>query len=265
MKKEIQHQYFIEIDSNSGRLNIGNFSISVSNKIQKKYIQKNICNYSEIKSIWNQSKTPLFYIHGYYSATKGVTKRTVIGFDNFLKDKNASSDGVIHIIWDAKTLDYYKTFKIIEKTKKGLAHLLEKLYNLEKNQIQVMCHSMGNKLFLESMKTGILKSKIISNLILSAPDISVIEFQENISKYRAIASQIIILTHQKDKILLASSMLNGKNRLGQKPKTKINAPNFTILNCTGVKNEQNLLSKINKHFYYIASQEVRNNLHKLLG
>ncbi len=261
MKKEsnISNQLFIEINSQNGELSIGKFK---SAPFQKIYLSKGINDYSKIQETISLFNNPLFYVHGYFSATKNITKRTFIGFNNFLNDDSATIDGVIHIIWDARTLNYFKTYKIIDLSKGYFSKLINTISNLCQLKIHLMCHSMGNKLFLESIKLGDIKANTLTTLILSAPDISFQEFELNKNIFDTISQKTIILSHKNDKILAASRLLNNQKRLGQVVDKQIDQ--ITVLDCTKVKNEQNLLSKLNKHFYFVSSNEVRNKIHKFI-
>lgn len=262
MKKErnISTQLFIEINSKNGELSIGRFK---NTPFQKIYLEKGLQDYSKIKEIISSFKNPLYYVHGYFSATKNILKRTFVGFNNFLKDSSAKNDGIIHIIWDARTLNYFKTYKIIDQSKGYFSKLINAISDQDLSELHLMCHSMGNKLFLESIKMGNIKANTFTSLILSAPDISLQEFKSNKKIFESISKKTIILSHTKDKVLSVSRFLNKKKRLGHI--IDLQGDNIDVLDCSNVSNEQNLLSKLNKHFYFVSSNEVRNKLHNFLS
>jgi hypothetical protein len=79
-----------------------------------------------------------------------------------------------------------------------------------------------------------------------------------------LAQDILILFHRRDKILAASRFRNMGKRLGQRHPPQL-SKKFTILDCTKKKIGHSLGAKWNKHTYFLASDEVRKQMHLFLS
>lgn len=265
-------QYFIELLPDSTFVKCGRFDELDTLQITKVYfVHENESAQWSMDSAINllaglYQENPLFYIHGFYASTPGLTQRTVLAYNKFfLKDTDNRTTNIVHLIWASNKLSYKNSRQNIQKTKKKLAQLLLQIEQTLGRKINLMCHSMGNQLLMESIKNGYLTQKIIHKLILAAPDFDRGDFDLYKDGLSYIADNVLVLVNRRDKILAVSRLWNQEKRLGQAiPKGAVPS-NFAFIDCSKMPIHHSIIAKINRHTYFLASDSVRTSLHLFLN
>lgn len=261
------HQFFIELSTLSTDVKCGDFRTE-KGKVFKCYYGSNSWS---VKNALNQvqgslGKHSFLFVHGFAGARQGLMQRTVLAFEKlFLTDKENQTTAILHIIWESHKLNYGQSLKIINKSKYKLGALIDACaQNSPCRQADLLCHSLGNQFLLETVKAGFLPKGKLRHLILAAADMSMKDFVKYEADLSEIADKVLVLYHWQDRILALSRMRNRGIRLGQEQPNVMLTPNISYLNCTNMKIGHSLTAKLNKHTYFLASDEVRNNIHVFL-
>ncbi len=262
------HQYFIELSTQTANVKCGDFRVQ-KGKVLKCYYGPDDWSVDDaINQVQRSLSSQHFYfVHGFAGARQGLMQRTVLAFEKlFLTDKENRTTSILHILWASSKLNYGHSLKVIHKSREKLGTLVVACAKTSPNsQIDLLCHSMGNQFLLETVKAGFLPQGHVRKMILAAADMSMKDFVAYETELSKIAEKILVLYHWQDRILAVSRMRNGSIRLGQEYPDANQATNFTYLNCTKMKIGYSLTAKLNKHTYFLASDEVRHNIHSFLG
>ncbi|HHB77810.1 MAG TPA: alpha/beta hydrolase [Saprospiraceae bacterium] len=267
------HQFFIQIIPNQSKVKCGRFRELDTLQITKIFFtQKDssvLWSMEEALSLIHerQHERPLYYIHGFYASTPKLTQRTVLAYKKFFfEDEENQTTDIIHIVWDSNKLSYKGSQKNIAASRENLGKILNLVaWKSPKGKIDLVCHSMGNQFLMESIKYGFLTEKIINKLVLAAPDFDIGDFAVYQHGVEFVANQVLVLYNKKDRILAASRLRNHERRLGQRLPNKIHVDNFTFLDCSKMKINHSLIAKLNKHTYFLASDEARQKMHQFLN
>ncbi len=265
------HQFFIQILPDNSLVKCGRFRELDTLEITKIFFTK-----EDSSALWSidealelifdrQHGHPLFYIHGFYAATPKLTQRTVLAYKKFfLKDSINQASDIIHIVWDSNKLSYRNSRKNIKSSRKVLADILRHSAKMLDEKINLMCHSMGNQFLMETIKSGILTESIIDKLILAAADFDMVDFDVYQYGLTAVAHQVLVLYNKRDKVLAVSRLKNQERRLGQRLPKHIESKRFIFIDCSKKKINHSLIAKMNRHTYFLASDEVRRIIHQFL-
>ena len=266
------YQFFIQILPENNLVKCGRFREFDTLKITKIFFIKD-----DSSALWTldealsliferQHGQPLFYIHGFYAASPKLTQRTVLAYKKFfLKDSTNQTTDIVHIVWDSNKLSYRNSRKNIKASRQTLADIINLSAKKRKEKINLMCHSMGNQFLMETIKAGILTENKINKLILAAADFDMVDFDVYQKGMAFTANQVLVLYNRKDKILAASRFKNQERRLGQRLPKLIEADNFTFRDCAKMKISHSFTAKVNRHTYFLASDEVRKIIHQFLA
>ena len=86
------------------------------------------------------------------------------------------------------------------------------------NKVNVLCHSMGNRLFEGAMRTAIehnRKGTILRKLILFSPDLDTAVDDTDFIRLCKSAEDVMLFMHRNDRLLMLSSWSHGRERLGR--------------------------------------------------
>ncbi len=266
------HQFFIQIEPENQLVKCGRYLELDTMQITKIFFTK-----TDSSLFWTMDEAldllfarqhgkPLYFIHGFYGASPPLTQRTVLAFKKlYLKDSTNETTDIIHLVWDSNKLNYKQSKEAIAKSRTNLSDILRKAAQRSANQkVDLLCHSMGNQFLMETIKGGFLTENVIHKLILAAADFDMTDFVVYQQGLSFVADKILVLYNKKDKILAVARLRNAERRLGQRlPKTKI-LPSFTFINCSKMKINHSLIAKLNRHTYFLASDEVRRQIHSFL-
>jgi len=266
------HQFFIQILPNNTLVKCGRFREFDTLEVTKIFFTK-----EDSSALWSmddaldlifdrQHGQPLYYIHGFYAATPKLTQRTVLAYKKFfLKDSTNLTTDIIHIVWDSNKLSYRNGRENIKASRQTLADIISLAAKKEDRKINLLCHSMGNQFLMETIKSGLLTAPIIDKLVLAAADFDMADFDVYQYGFSAVASQVLVLYNKRDKILAASRLKNQEVRLGQRLPKHIESNRFIFRDCSKMKIGHSFMAKINRHTYFLASDDVRSIIHQFLA
>ncbi len=265
------YQFFIQILPGNDLVKCGRFRELDTLEVTKIFFIKN-----DSVDLWTiddalaliferQHGHPLYYVHGFYAASPKLTQRTVLAYKKFfLTDSINHTTDIIHIVWDSNKLSYRNSQKNIKRSRQTFAKIILDAADKQSEKINLMCHSMGNQFLMETIKAGLLTENKIDKLILAAADFDMADFDIYQNGVGAVANKVLVLYNKKDKILAASRFKNQEVRLGQRLPKHINSDNFTFRDCSKMKISHSLMAKVNRHTYFLASDDVRQIIHQFL-
>jgi esterase/lipase superfamily enzyme len=133
------------------------------------------------------------------------------------------------------------------------------------NNIHLMCHSMGNRVF-ENMVKSLFNGRnfnttIFKEIILIASDIdwSCLEEPNPLNKVTNICERVHVYFHNKDRALFISETTkNAYNRLGKygaRDQRKVPS-HIHFVDCTAINDETSTGEDLIHHWYYYESKKV---------
>ncbi len=166
-----------------------------------------------------KKRTALVFVHGYNVGFREAALRAAqIGFDLRI-------DGIMSFFsWPSKgdLVPYSADESSVELAEQHFVSFIELLASVhELEEINVLAHSMGNRLLLRTVeqllqakKAGTLKVPI-GQIILAAADITAGLFKQTAAVYTELAARRVTnYTYKADKALMASRALHDQDRVG---------------------------------------------------
>ena len=273
VKAKTVKQLFIKISPSSELVKYGKFEIkSFSTKLD--YINKDynvdeittkealLWVNNEIKNFPKVSKV-LFFIHGFWGSLPYSLNRSTKKFEKYyFKSDSSNVDAIVHIIWDANSINYKQAVKSLENSTKTLASLMNNIPQTIDHKYSLMCHSMGNRFLFETISKYEISTKF-EELILMAPDLDYRKYEKHSYLFTDLASSVYIFFHVKDKTLLMSKTYNGVERLGRMSKYNDNS-NIHFIDCSDLNDIEDIIDMYNKHVYFLNSETIREKVEDIL-
>ncbi len=221
----------------------------------------------------------LTYIHGMWGHTSSYLEYNTTEMAGDIYAHPDSHFGlIVSLIWDSKLI--YGTNVAIARDK-GV--LFGEYFNLlfyhigldnfeDKNRMSFICHSMGNRVF-ESMYTSFLEPELsidfFKTIVFAAADLESDIFNENqpLSSLPDAAEQIVVYTHNNDRSLKMSKLLNDNNRLGLDGIDNLDKlpDDIYIVNTSLLNDDEDRASRFSNHRYFFSSPTVRRDILNLFN
>ncbi len=273
VKAKTVKQFFIKISPSGERVKYGKFKIKkFSTKFD--YVKKNLIIdeattndallwvNNEIQNFPKEAKV-LFFIHGFWgSLPYGLSMSTKKFEKYYFTSDSYNVCAIVHIIWDANSINYRQTVKSLTNSTNTLADLLNNIPNTIDYKYSLMCHSMGNRFLFETISKYVISTRF-EELILMAPDLDYRKYEKDGSLFTNLASSVFVFFHTKDKTLLMSKTYNGVERLGRMSKYKDNGK-IHFINCSDLSDIDDIIDKYNKHIYFLNSKTIRKKVEDIL-
>lgn len=185
----------------------------------------------------------LIFVHGYNTNMTSA----ILQASQFVED--SGYDGVpLLFSWasNAKTLEYVYDINSALVARDHLVSMFDTLNLPAVREYDVVAHSMGTFLVMETSRqivltTGLDPTGKLKNVILAAPDIDVDLFYEQIKLFPKDQRNIIVLVSKDDKALKASRRVaGGVTRLGQASANDISQLGVTAIDLSDVEDENTL-------------------------
>lgn len=192
-----------------------------------KVVRAKQMNLDEVIDFFKRTKrTPLIFVHGFNVKYQDAVLRSAqITYDLKYQGPvmlftwpSGAGDG----FFDDKFLN--KTYEQNQKSAKNSVKLFKEIMlKLGENNLpaNIIIHSMGHQVVLPALnllgkENGNLFSekKLVNELILSAPDYEINEFQNNVDSIKKLTKRITLYCSYNDKAMVASSTINNNERLG---------------------------------------------------
>jgi esterase/lipase superfamily enzyme len=175
--------------------------------------------YLDVADAEAEERSILLYIHGYNTSFNDATRRAAqIGYD--LRVEGASA--VYSWPSKAKIKAYGHDATAAESSQVAFAQFLSLLLKeTQATRINVVAHSMGNRVLLEVLKS--LEEEFVNSgvqlgrLILAAPDMDVVRFKALAAVYPALSLSTTLYVSNHDLALRASGWLRDFQRVGYAP------------------------------------------------
>jgi esterase/lipase superfamily enzyme len=200
----------------------------------------------------------LIFIHGYNSTfAEGAKRAAQLAYDIGYNGR------VVYYSWTSvgRTTAYVKDGTNAELTQPYFQEFLQEIISTSKaKNINVIAHSMGNRVLTNTLKTFAEQNKNIAfnQIILAAPDIDATIFERDIApRIVPLAKRYTIYTAKDDRALNISEVINGYARLG-----KINKAikGFQTVDASNVIKED-----LFNHSYFVSSYAVIEDIIKLFN
>lgn len=136
-------------------------------------------------------------------------------YDSLKKlDKIEGVDKIISVLWHSTGFGYNEmwTNSILEGKK--IAPLIEKLSLATASKVNILCHSMGNRVFEGIVKSLKTDEQLFHHVFLMAPDLDVDVLDYGLSKLPVNSEDIFLYFNKDDRLLLMSKISHGRDRLG---------------------------------------------------
>lgn len=199
------------LDFKNNELEIGQY---IGKNFKKKKLKKYdnpTENISEIKDLLlkNGAENVLYYFHCLYGSVRIFHK-------NSLKQLNQNNDSttIITIEWHAKHAKYVKNWEQSIQQGEALQPLLLELWTAPEKNNNVLCHSMGHRIFAGTVK-GLQNDKIqFKTVLFAGSDLDVNAFENDLKILPKISNEIVVYVHRNDRLLKASAKRHERKRLG---------------------------------------------------
>jgi esterase/lipase superfamily enzyme len=199
----------------------------------------------------DDAKTIFLYVHGYNTTFEGAAIRAAqMGFD-------LKINGVTALFsWPSRgrQLSYAADVREAEASQDTLEEFLHALIDdTEARTINLIIHSMGNKLVSESLRslhsTLTRRGVKLGAMVLAAPDVDVTRFKQLARYYPQIAAQTTMYVSDRDRALKLSGRLWSGSRAGLLPPVTV-CPDIDTIEVTPI--DVSMLG----HGYYAAAEPV---------
>ena len=111
----------------------------------------------------------LIFIHGMWGNKKRFLNDNIFDFE---KDYGTANDVIVHIIWDAKSVNVATCRRHARKSTPFVTAILRGVLQMNDVSPTLMCHSMGNYLFFEMMDSLQQSPQPFEQILLVAADVS---------------------------------------------------------------------------------------------
>lgn len=157
----------------------------------------------------------LLYFHSMWGQEIHFHRRCLRGFE---KITAGASQTIISFVWHAGGLRYNRNWACAADKGEPLGPLIDRITQVYGDRIDVLCHSMGNRLFEGTLRTIAPenhKEGLFQSVILFSADLDTPVEDADFELLRKTSGDIAVFVHCRDRILLLSSWLHGRNRLGR--------------------------------------------------
>jgi esterase/lipase superfamily enzyme len=235
-----------------------------SNDYFKMLEAKSMTSADLIKSLKNNNRTPLVFVHGFnVKFQEAVLRASQIAYD--LKYQGP----IVLFTWPAGAEDGLFASVMMNKTyennlvnaRNSVVLFKNFLVELQKKDIKInlIVHSMGHQVVLPALKqlADANSGSTINELILNAPDFDAEEFKTVTKDIKKVSTRITLYCSYNDRAMIASKTFNSNERLG----ACTFMPNLDSINVSLVDNTTLGLG----HSYYSSRAILTDVFQTLLG
>jgi len=198
----------------------------------------------------------LVYVHGYN-----------IGFERACRDsarlavQTGFEGRLLLFSWPARSavVNYGSDAKRLAASMPALFDALDELASrYGAGRVNVLAHSMGSRVVVESIEALLPRDEPFDKLVLVAPDIDRELFVEILPELKSLVGEITVLASDRDRLLMLSQTVNFGARLGQADGVEIDGVN--VVDVTDVAD-----AGLGGHVYHLTDPEVGQILRDVLG
>ncbi|MBC7862645.1 MAG: alpha/beta hydrolase [Bacteroidia bacterium] len=213
------------------------------------------------------SSEALIYFHCLWGNQKHFHRETLKGLNKTCSDTKTKT--FFSIIWHAPFPGYKPNWDAADEKGKKLKKVFEWITELYPQKTNVLCHSMGNRVFqgvMQEMNKDSLKKKCIKEIVFAAGDVNADVFTDDYKNLSQMAQRIHIYKHSNDRLLKFSKFRLHEKRLG------LNGPenadsllklhkNIFLIDVTETSSWRR--PEPSNHVYFYWNPAVRKNLNDI--
>ncbi len=277
----MENVYFIRLNIDDERIELGSFSPVLSKDVETWVdINATIQEALPIFETFFKSHVPaseqssiLFFIHAMWGSNNMFVRSQVLDFHaSYIQSEDSPVESVFYILWDTRPPTYGGN----KRNALSSAELLNKLFSLigevnNQNQYRynLMCHSMGNKVFFELMENIKVEEKLFHKVLFAAADVdeNLLKNEFVMNNLREIADTCYVLFNYYDGLLFLSKVRNFYSPLGFRPdQSSTNSyPNIQFIDCSFLTDNNKFPSSVTGHLYYSTSIATKRKIKEVLG
>ncbi len=256
------NDFYIELLKGSKEIEIGFYKEKNARPAKIKTLRIDSISRNDLQSILqvDVTKKKLIYIHAMWGNGKNSQRKNL----KVLRNICGSDYQIFSIVWKAGGLGYKKNWRnAIEKGEK-LSPVLDYLFSNEDGSNNILCHSMGHRIFEGYIRASTQHSKF-NKIAFMAADLDANVFEGNLKSLIERSKEINVYINQKDRALRFSKKRHKRNRLGLDG-IKDNASQTQKNMSIDVTNTKAKGSKgISQHLYFKKDQKVIADLRKVFS
>lgn len=205
----------------------------------------------------------MVFIHGYNTYfPEGVYRLAQLAHDS-------GSEAVpVHFSWPsrAELAGYVYDQNSATFSRDALEHLLRLLAKTKVDRINILAHSMGNWVLMETFRSIVISGQFPQNklgrVILAAPDIDIDVFRSQMARIGTPKQPFLIVLSRDDRALAVSRFIAGdQSRLGDyKNAADLTKFNAVVVDLTDVQGQNPL-----NHDKFAELAKIAPHLHEVLG
>jgi len=210
------------------------------------------------------------YIHGMWANSGMHWRESASNLSKEVFSNIERPQVIVSFIWDAAIL-YPKSVSLARAKGKQISPIIHQLLvdNKGAHSINILAHSMGNRVFEEAIKPLWDKENIkISRYFSLAADLEDNIFNKNqpLENLSNICSDIYIYMHNNDRTLKVSKLINDNNRLGLEGINMelLKNETYKLIDVTLITDNEGIAADIFNHRYYYTSTIVKQDLNAIL-
>lgn len=189
-----------------------------------------------------------------------VFQRMTLGYIDELIDQGGNNT-LLSVIWPANELGYKRNWKKVIEKGHRLGNFFRCMAQGQKGPVNVISHSMGNRIF-QGVWQAAGDTLKLENLVLAAPDLDADIFGHDFRNMENRVKKIIVVQHHSDRLLLASSLIWKKERLGRTHHISPVPANLVLIDATAYSSSRAV--DLSNHMHFIFADSVRTRIHEAI-
>lgn len=221
----------------------------------------------DFKALPVEKQNILIYIHGMWGHRSWYQNDVINGYyqDVFSREDNPYGM-VISLVWHSG-ISYWENVDHAYQVGKYFSQVLVELRNWHPLRLDVLSHSMGNRVFQGIYSTIEVKEcypRIFHNLYMQAADLeaNIFEKDQPLDSIMYVADSIHIYVHQNDRSLGMSKSINKNDRLGLDTSHTLTTlhERICVINVSLIDDNEGIGPTLSNHRYFYSSPSVRNDM-----
>lgn len=199
------------------------------------------------------------YFHCMYG-NNSLFHRFTLGYIDQIVD-NGQDNIVLSVIWPANKIGYKQNWKKAIAKGQRLGNFFSCIAQKQKAPVNIISHSMGNRIFQGIWQVMGHQLKC-ENVVLASPDLDTDIFGQDFKNLPEQSQRIIMVQHHNDRLLLASTLVHGRQRLGRTRHIHPAPQNLKVIDATPYSSFRGL--EMSNHLHFIFADSVRHQLSLLV-
>jgi esterase/lipase superfamily enzyme len=253
--------FYLEYFDKSKKLIFGEFNTDGVKQSIARWDVETVTKAGFQQTILAHDADVMLFIHGYWSKYAYFSRYHQRAFGQVFKD-SSSKPNLIELIWQSDTLWYRRSWRKAAHKGAQFGHIINWLSEIYAHRLNLMCHSMGGKLF-EGILTHFdaIHKPVFDNILLYSVDLDAHIFDTPFRHIANIAQNVTIFYHNHDKTLGLAQVFQRKKRLGVVGDRTGNLPdNVLSINMSAITHNIDR----SRHSLFWTSREVQGLVKKIV-